>query len=127
MSSVACAFISPRRSWEDEFVAGVSEGVAVRPSTCKNGCTDESCCSRAAGSKVVLATAEGEWQTLLGFEPSPPLPSAPNVRREGGVAKASVSGRLYLSDASRAALGVDSASFGQGTPSRERSEAKKLQ
>jgi hypothetical protein len=60
MSSATCAFADPRWAWEDDAVAGVGDGVAVRPSHRTEGGNDESCCSRAAGSVAALATGEAE-------------------------------------------------------------------
>ena len=40
-----CAFTGPQRTWEDDVVAGVRDGVAVQPSSCTEGDRDKSCCS----------------------------------------------------------------------------------
>ena len=59
MSRAACVSTWLRSAWDDE-VAGVSDGVAVRPSRCTDGCSDEACCSCAAGPVVALAAGDGE-------------------------------------------------------------------
>ena len=61
MSSAACASVGARRAWDDE-PAGVSDGVAVRPSRRTEGCSDEDCCSCPAGPVAALAAGEGEWR-----------------------------------------------------------------
>ena len=48
-----------RRAWDDE-AAGVSDGVAVRPSRRTEGCWDEACCSFPAGPVEALAAGDGE-------------------------------------------------------------------
>ena len=59
MSSVACASAGPRRAWDDE-PAGVSDGVAVRPSRRTEGCSDEACCSFPAGPVAALTAGYRE-------------------------------------------------------------------
>ena len=48
-----------RRAWDDE-AAGVSDGVAVRPSRRTEGCWDEACCSFPAGPVAALVAGDGE-------------------------------------------------------------------
>ena len=59
MSSEACASMGARRAWDDE-PAGVSDGVAVRPSRRTEGCWDEVCCSFLAGPVAALAAGDEE-------------------------------------------------------------------
>ena len=56
---MACAYVGARRAWDDE-PAGVSDGVAVRPSRRTEGCSDEACCSFPAGPVAALAAGNGE-------------------------------------------------------------------
>src|SRR3954464_14806264 len=51
--------VGARRAWDDE-AAGVSDGVAVRPSRRTEGCWDEACCSFPAGPVAALAAGDGE-------------------------------------------------------------------
>ena len=60
MSSADCAVAGPRRVWEDEAAAEVSDEVAVRPSLRTEVGSDESCCSWAAGPVATLSTGNGE-------------------------------------------------------------------
>ena len=60
MSNVACASVGVLRAWDDE-PAGVSDGVAMRSSHCTEGCSNDACCSFAAGLVAALATGDGEW------------------------------------------------------------------
>ena len=48
-----------RWEWDDEL-AGVSDGVAVRPSRRTKGCSEDACCSFPARPVVALATGDGE-------------------------------------------------------------------
>ena len=48
------------RSARDEEPAGVSEGVAVRPSCRTDGCWDDACCSPPAGLVEALTAGDGE-------------------------------------------------------------------
>ena len=59
MSSAACTSVGARRAWDDE-PAGVSEGVAVRPSRRTEGCSEEACCSSPTGAMVALPAGDGE-------------------------------------------------------------------
>ena len=59
MSSAACASVGARRAWDDE-PAGVSGGVAVRPSRRTEGCSDEACFLFPAGPVAALAAGDGE-------------------------------------------------------------------
>ena len=59
MSSAACASLGARRAWDDEL-AGVSDGVAVRPSRRTKGCSDEACYSCPARPVVALAEGDGK-------------------------------------------------------------------
>ena len=59
MSSAGYASAGLRRAWDDEL-AGVSDGVVVRPSRRTEGCNDETCCSFAAGPVAALAAGDGE-------------------------------------------------------------------
>ena len=61
MSSAACASVGARRAWDDE-PAGVSDGVAVRPSRRTEGCSDEACCSFPVGPMAAFAAGDGEWR-----------------------------------------------------------------
>ena len=54
-----CVSVGARQAWDDE-VAGVSDGVAVRPSRRTEGCWEEACCSFPAGSVAALAAGDGE-------------------------------------------------------------------
>ena len=59
MRSAACASIGARRVWDEES-AGVSNGVAMRPSCRTDGCSEDACCSFPAGPVVALAAGDGE-------------------------------------------------------------------
>ena len=59
MSSGACASVGARRAWDDE-PAGVSNGVAVRPSRRIEGCNEDACCLFSAGPVAALAAGDGE-------------------------------------------------------------------
>ena len=59
MHSAACTSVGARRAWDDE-PAGVSDGVAVRPSRRTEGCSDEACCLFPAGPVAALAAGDGE-------------------------------------------------------------------
>ena len=59
MHRVACASTGARRAWDDE-PAGVSDGVAVRPSRRTEGCREDACFSFPAGPVVALAAGDGE-------------------------------------------------------------------
>ena len=48
-----------RRAWDDE-PAGVSDGVAVRPSRRTEGCSQDTCCSFPAGPVTALAAGNEE-------------------------------------------------------------------
>ena len=58
MSNAACTSMGARRAWDDEL-AGVSNGVAVRPSRRTEGCSEDACCLFPARP---LATRDGERQ-----------------------------------------------------------------
>ena len=45
---------------EGLFLAGASEGVAVRPSRLMDGCWDDACCSLPAGPVAALMAGDGE-------------------------------------------------------------------
>ena len=57
MRSAAYASVGARRAWDDEL-AGVSDGVAVRPSRRTEGCSEDACCLFPAGP--VAASAAGD-------------------------------------------------------------------
>ena len=59
MHNAACASTAARRAWDDE-PAGVSDGVAVRPSRCTEGCSEDACYSFPAGPVAALAAGDGE-------------------------------------------------------------------
>ena len=59
MSNAACASVGVRRAWDDKL-AGVGDGVVVRPSRRMEGCSDDACYSFAAGPVAVLATGDGD-------------------------------------------------------------------
>ena len=48
MHRAPCTSMGARRAWDDEL-AGVSDGVAVRPSCRTDGCSEDACCSFPAG------------------------------------------------------------------------------
>lgn len=51
--------LGARRVCDDE-PAGVSDGVAVRPSRRTEGCSDDACCSFPAGPVAAWAARDGE-------------------------------------------------------------------
>ena len=59
MRSAACTSMGARRAWDEE-PAGVSDGVAVRPSCRTDGCSEDACCSFPAGPVAALAVGDGE-------------------------------------------------------------------
>ena len=59
MSSAACASVGAGQAWDNE-PAGVSDGVAVRPSRHTEGCSDEAYCSCPTGPVAALAAGDGE-------------------------------------------------------------------
>ena len=59
MMSAARAFMGAR-SARDEEPAGVSEGVAVRPSCRTDGCWDDACRSSPTGPVAALTAGDGE-------------------------------------------------------------------
>ena len=59
MRSAACASMGARHAWDEE-PAGVSDGVAVRPSCRTDGCSEDACCSFPAGPVAALAAGDGE-------------------------------------------------------------------
>ena len=59
MRSAAHASMEARRAWDEE-PAGVSDGVAVRPSCRTDGCSEDACCSFPAGPVAALAAGDGE-------------------------------------------------------------------
>ena len=59
MSSAAGAAVGARRAWDDE-PAGVSDGVAVRPSRRTEGCSDDTCFSFPAGPVAAWVAGDGE-------------------------------------------------------------------
>ena len=59
MRSAARASMGGRRAWEEE-PAGVSDGVAVRPSRRTEGCSEDACCSFHAGPVAALAAGDGD-------------------------------------------------------------------
>ena len=59
MMSAAQASMAARDA-RDEELAGVSEGVAVRPSHLMDGCWDDACCSFPAGPVAALTTGDVE-------------------------------------------------------------------
>ena len=59
MRSAACASMEARCAWDEES-AGVSDGVAVRPSCRTDGCSEDACCSFPAGPVATLAAGDGE-------------------------------------------------------------------
>ena len=59
MRSAACASMVARRAWDDE-PAGVSDGVAVRPSCRTEGCREDTCCSFPTGPVAALVAGDGE-------------------------------------------------------------------
>ena len=54
-----CASAGARRAWDEE-PAGVSDGVAVRPSHRTEGCRDNACCSFPVGPVAALMAGDGE-------------------------------------------------------------------
>ena len=96
MSSAACVSTGPRRAWDDE-PAGVSDGVAVRPSCRTEGCSHEACCSCPAGPVAALVAGDGERRGDEGGEGGPSLStgSASVSHGSGGaVASQSAKGKL---------------------------------
>ena len=59
MHRAACVATGARRAWDDE-PAGVSDGVAVRPSRHTEGCSKDACCAFPAGPVAALAAGDGE-------------------------------------------------------------------
>ena len=59
MRSAAYASMGARRAWDEE-PAGVSDGVAVRPSCRTDGCSEDACCSFPAGPVAALAAGDRE-------------------------------------------------------------------
>ena len=59
MRSAARASMGARRAWDEE-PAGVSDGVAVRPSRRIEGCSDDACCSFPAGLMAAWAAGDGK-------------------------------------------------------------------
>ena len=59
MRSAAHASMGERRAWDNE-PAGVSNGVAVRPSRRTEGCSDDACCSFPAGPVAAWAVRDRE-------------------------------------------------------------------
>ena len=59
MSSAACVSVGALQAWDDE-PAGVSDGVAVRPSPRTEGCSEDACCSFPTGPVAALAAGDGE-------------------------------------------------------------------
>ena len=59
MMSAARASMAARGAHDDE-PAGVSEGVAVRPSRLMDGCWDDACCSFPIGPVAALTAGDGE-------------------------------------------------------------------
>ena len=58
---MSSASVGARRAWDDK-PAGVSDGVAVRPSCRTDGCSDVACCLFPAGPATTLAVGDGERQ-----------------------------------------------------------------
>lgn len=65
---MACTFVGARWALDDE-PAGVSDGVAVRPSRCNEGCSDEACCSFLAGLVAAFAAGDGNDKDTRRREP----------------------------------------------------------
>ena len=59
MSSAACASVGLRRARDNE-PAGVSDGVAVRPSHRTEGCSEDACYSFPAGPVAALTVGDRE-------------------------------------------------------------------
>ena len=59
MRSAARASTGARRAWDEE-PAGVSDGVAVRPSHRTEGCSEDACCSFPARPVTALAAGDKE-------------------------------------------------------------------
>ena len=55
------------RSARDEEPAGVSEGVAVRPSCRTDGCWDDACCSSPAGPVAALTAGDADGEMLAEY------------------------------------------------------------
>ena len=55
-------FLVHRDRSRDDEPAGVSNGVAVRPSRRTEGCSEDACCSFPAGPVAALAAGDGERQ-----------------------------------------------------------------
>ena len=64
MRSAACASMGARRAWDEE-PAGVSNGVAVRPSCRTEECSEDACCKFPAGPVAALAVGDGEHRCGL--------------------------------------------------------------
>ena len=79
---MACASVGARRAWDDE-AAGASDGVAVWPSRCTEGCWDEACCSFPAGPVAVLAGGDGRRLGDAGGESSSALGASPTSVSHG--------------------------------------------
>ena len=59
MHRASCVSTGARRAWDDE-PAGVSDGVAVRPSRRTEGCSEDACCLFPAGLAAALAAGDAE-------------------------------------------------------------------
>ena len=59
MHSAACVSVGALQAWDDE-PAGVSDGVAVRPSRDTEGYREDACCSFPTGPVVALAEGDEE-------------------------------------------------------------------
>src|SRR4051812_27215316 len=57
--SAARASKGARSAWDEEL-AGVNDGVAVRPSRRTDGCWEDACCSFLAGPVAALTAGDGE-------------------------------------------------------------------
>ena len=58
------ASVGVQRVWDDE-PAGVSDGVAVRPSRSTEGCNEDACCLFPAGPVAALTAGDGERRGRL--------------------------------------------------------------